>query len=167
MDEPARRRTALDHVVDLTERTAGMFLAAIALLTFVSILLRVFSYAVPDWYDVSRLMLGVTIFWGIASTSYRGDHIKVDILWEWASPFWRRVIDIFATLVTFAFLAAFAWMLFFKVQSGWRSGEATFDVRMPIWPFHALAAVGIGFAVVLIAIRLFRLFRTDGEKLRS
>jgi TRAP-type C4-dicarboxylate transport system permease small subunit len=151
----------LDRLVDMIERAAGMFLAAIATLTFVSILLRVFSVTIPDWYDISRLMLGVTIFWGIASTSFRNDHIKVDILWEWASPPWRRAIDIFATLVTFGFLAAFAWMLYYKVGSGWRSGEATFDVRLPIWPFHALAALGIGFAVILVAIRLWRLIRGE------
>ena len=149
--------------VDVTERAAGIFLAAIVALTFVSIMLRAFlSMAIPDWFDLSRLMLGVAIFWGIATTSYRDEHIQVDFLWEWVGPRWKRLIDLFATIVLLVFMAAFSWMLIYKVDSGFRSGEATFDVRIPIWPFHTLAALGIFLATVLIAIRLVRIWRGAG-----
>jgi TRAP-type C4-dicarboxylate transport system permease small subunit len=153
-------RSPVDRFIDITERAAGLFLAAIATLVFVSVVLRgTLRIAIADWYDMSRLMLGVAIFWGIAATSYRNDHIKVDILWEWAPPRARFLIDLFATLVTLAFLAAFSWMLTAKVGSGFRSGEATFDMRLPIWPFHFVAALGIFLATVLVAIRLVRLFQ--------
>jgi TRAP-type C4-dicarboxylate transport system permease small subunit len=149
--------------VDVTERAAGIFLAAIVALTFVSIMLRAFfSMTIPDWFDLSRLMLGVAIFWGIATTSYRDEHIQVDFFWEWVGPRGKWLIDLFATIVLFAFMAAFAWMLIYKVDSGFRSGEATFDVRIPIWPFHMVAALGIFLATLLIAIRLVRLWRGRG-----
>lgn len=147
--------------VDVTERAAGIFLAAIVALTFVSILLRAFlNMTIPDWFDLSRLMLGVAIFWGIATTSYRDEHIQVDFLWEWVGPRAKWLIDLFATIILFVFMAAFAWMLVYKVDSGFRSGEATFDVRIPIWPFHMVAALGIFLATLLIAIRLVRLWRS-------
>jgi TRAP-type C4-dicarboxylate transport system permease small subunit len=153
-------RGDVDRFIDAIERAAGLFLAAIVALVFVSVVLRgVFRTTIPDWYDASRLMLGVAIFWGIAATSYRNGHIKVDIVWEWASPRAKFYIDLFATLVTFAFLAVFSWMLTAKVGSGFRSGEATFDMRLPIWPFHLAAALGIFFATMLVAIRLVRLLR--------
>ena len=161
MEQSGERQSPIDRFIDLTKQAAGLFLAGIAALTFVSIFLRAFAYAVPDWYDISRLMLGVTIFWGIASTSYRNEHIRVDLLWEWANPRARRVIDLFATAVVFAFMATFSWMLVAKVQSGFRSGEATFDVRLAVWPFHLLAALGIFLAAVLTLVRLVRLVRGD------
>lgn len=149
--------------VDVTERAAGIFLAAIVALTFFSIMLRAFvNTAIPDWFDLSRLMLGVAIFWGIATTSYRDEHIQVDFFWEWVGPRGKWLIDLFATIVLFVFMAAFAWMLVYKVDSGFRSGEATFDVRIPIWPFHMVAALGIFLATLLIAIRLVRLWRGRG-----
>ena len=149
--------------VDVTERAAGIFLAAIVALTFVSIMMRAFlNTAIPDWFDLSRLMLGVAIFWGIATTSYRDEHIQVDFFWEWVGPRGKWLIDLFATIVLLAFMAAFAWMLIYKVDSGFRSGEATFDVRIPIWPFHMVAALGIFLATLLIAIRLVRLWRGRG-----
>ena len=49
-----------------------------------------FSMAIPDWFDLSRLMLGIAIFWGIATTSYRDEHIQVDFLWEWVGPRGKR-----------------------------------------------------------------------------
>jgi C4-dicarboxylate transporter, DctQ subunit len=151
-------------VVGVTERAAGLFLAAIVTLTFVSIMLRAFfSTTIPDWFDLSRLFLGIAIFWGIASTSYRDEHIRVDFFWEWVGARAKWLIDLFATTVLLAFLVAFSWMLVFKVNSGFRSGEATFDVRIQIWPFHMVAALGIFLATVLVAIRLVRICRGRGD----
>jgi TRAP-type C4-dicarboxylate transport system permease small subunit len=146
--------------VDVTEKAAGIFLAAIVTLTFTSIMLRaLFSVAIPDWFDLSRLLLGVAIFWGIATTSYRDEHIQVDFFWEWVGPRGKWLIDLFSTMILFIFMAAFSWMLVYKVDSGFRSGESTFDVRMPIWPFHMVASLGIFLATLLVAIRLVRIFR--------
>jgi TRAP-type C4-dicarboxylate transport system permease small subunit len=159
----------VDRFIDGIEKTAAIFLAAVTALVFFSIMLRaLFTYAIPDWYDFSRLMLGVMIFWGIAGASYHNRHIKVDIVWEWAGPRARRWIDIVASLILLAFLLAFSIMLVEKVRSGFVSNEATFDTRVVIWPFHLAAALGIFAATALMAIRLVRLFqgKDDSEALQ-
>ena len=150
----------MERWVQITEKAAGLFLAAIAVITFASVLLRgTIGYAIPDGFDISRLMLAVTIFWGIACTGYRNEHIQVDLLWQVLPARGRRWLDILATGISLAAMLVFAWMLATKVASTIRSGEATFDLRLAVWPFHLLAAVGIAFAVVLLAIRLVRLAR--------
>jgi TRAP-type C4-dicarboxylate transport system permease small subunit len=155
----------LDKLVSIVEKAAGIFLGAVAALTFFSIMARgLFNIAIPDWYDISRLMLGIMVFWGIATTSYRGDHIEVDILWQAVKPRWQKAIDVFATVFLLLFMLAFAWQLLGKVDSGYVSGEATFDLRMKIWPFHLVAAFGIFATVFLIFIRLYRLL-APGQKL--
>ena len=164
MNPDGQDRGRIDRLINGTETAAGIFLAAITALIFTSIMLRAFAnVAIPDWYDLSRLLLGVTIFWGIAATSYRNQHIKVDIVWELVGPRARRWIDLFATSVLLVFLASFSWMLLFKVQSGFLSGEATFDLRLPLWPFHLAAALGVFLATVLVVIRIARLWRSAGE----
>ena len=45
-----------------------------------------FNYAIPDSFDIGRLLLGILIFWGIAATSYRGTHITVDLVWANVGP---------------------------------------------------------------------------------
>jgi TRAP-type C4-dicarboxylate transport system permease small subunit len=143
-----------------TEQVAGLFLGAIAAITFASVILRgAFGLAIPDGFDISRLMLAVAMFWGIASTSFRNEHIRVDVLWQAFGPRGRRTVDLVATSISLAAMAVFAWMLGVKVLGTWRSREATFDLRIEIWPFHLLAALGIAFAVLLLAVRLVRLAR--------
>ena len=110
---------------------------------FISVLLRYFfSISIPDSYDFGRLLLGILIFWGIAATSYRGTHITVDLLWANVGPKWQRAIDVFATLVLLFVVAVQTWTLFDKVVSTRADNVLTFDLRLPTWPFFALAWIG-------------------------
>lgn len=149
--------------IDKVELIAGLLLGAIALLTFTAVMLRwLFNYGLPDAFDFSRLLLGTAMFWGIALAGFHNRHIQVDGFWELAPAWGRRLIDIFATSVTLAFMALFAWMLEGKVTSVFLSNEQTFDLRLPVWPFHAVAALGIALASLLLLLRLVRLL--TGEK---
>lgn len=150
----------IDRIIAAIDRTAGVFLALVAALTFVVAVLRyVFSTTLPDWFNLACMMQGIAIFWGIASTTYDGRHICVDGLWEMAGPGARRAIDVFADLVTFGFLAMLGWMLIAKVAATEASNELSADLGVPLWPFQALAAAGILAAVLLAAVRAVRALR--------
>jgi len=169
MRQDAQHRGPVDRFIDVIERIAAIFLAIVTAIVFFSIALRaVFNFAIPDWYDFSRLTMGVMIFWGIAGASYHNRHIKVDIVWEWLGERGRRWMDIVASVIILVFLLAFSWMLIQKVHSGYLSSEATFDTRVVIWPFHLAAAFGIFSATALITIRIIRLVRglDDTEELQ-
>ena len=180
MASKAKRNSAVERLIAYTEMAAGIFLAAITILVFVNVMLRggsvglgdflnwitgrtdmKFVLTIPEWYHLSCLALGISVFWGLAATSYRNDHIKVDILWDWLGPSGKRLLDIFATGILFLFLLVFTYMLGVKVMSGYWSGEATYDLRLKLWPFHLVMAVGILFATVLVTIRMFRLARGE------
>lgn len=153
-----------DRVVRLVEGTAAAFLAVIALLTFVSVLGRyLFAAVIPDSFDVGRLMLGIAVFWGLAGAVYRGDHIQVDLLWTVLPQRWRKWLDRFADLLVLAAMGVFAWMMWVHVQSTWRSNLSSFDLNLPIWPFYAVAWLGIVLAALLALIRLHRLLRGAGQ----
>ncbi|HEU5096933.1 MAG TPA: TRAP transporter small permease, partial [Reyranella sp.] len=107
--------------------------------------------------DFGRMLLGILIFWGIAATSYRGTHITVDLVWAQANPRWKRIIDVFATLVLLFVVTVQTYTLFDKVHATYVDHVLTFDLRLPTWPFFAIAWIGDVSAVVLIAIRTFRL----------
>ncbi|WP_300303182.1 TRAP transporter small permease [Ferrovibrio sp.] len=150
--------------IDKVELVAGLLLGAIAVLTFSAVMLRwLFNYGLPDAFDFSRLLLGTAMFWGIALAGFHNRHIQVDGFWELAPAWGKRAIDIFATVVTLAFMALFAWMLEGKVMSVLASNEQTFDLRLPVWPFHAVAALGIALAAILLLLRLIRLLAGKKE----
>lgn len=178
MPAPVKRNGVVERLIAYTEMAAGIFLAAVTVLVFANVMLRggstglgdflnwitgrtdmKFVLTIPEWYHLSCLALGICIFWGFAATCYRNDHIKVDILWDWAGPHGKRLIDLSATGILFLFLLVFTYMLGVKVVSGYGSGEATYDLRLKLWPFHLVMAVGVLFATVLAAVRMIRLAR--------
>ncbi|MFY9625459.1 MAG: TRAP transporter small permease [Rhodoplanes sp.] len=152
------QRTYMDRFIDGIELIAAAFVGIVAIDIFVSVLLRYFfAVSIPDSYDFGRLLLGILIFWGIAATSYRGTHITVDLVWANAGPRWQRVIDVFATLVLLFVVAVQTYTLFDKVVSTYEANVSTYDLRIPTWPFFAVAWLGDVSAVLLIAVRTYRL----------
>jgi TRAP-type C4-dicarboxylate transport system permease small subunit len=148
----------MDRVIDGIELVAAVFVGLVAADIFVSVLLRYFfSVSIPDSYDFGRLLLGILIFWGIAATSYRGTHITVDLVWGAVGKRQQRMIDIFATLVLLFVVTAQTATLFDKVRSTYQDNVLTYDLNLPTWPFFAVAWAGDVSAVLLIAIRTYRL----------
>lgn len=147
----------MDRFILAVEKIAGIFLGVVAALTFASAVLRYgFATGIPDGFFLACMFQGIAIFWGIASTTYEGKHIAVDILWEASGPRARRVIDLAATLITGAFLVVFAWMLYFKVLSTYDSNQVSSELAVQIWPYYLLASLGIGCAAALALIRVWR-----------
>jgi TRAP-type C4-dicarboxylate transport system permease small subunit len=156
-------RSLMDRFIDGIELIAAFFVGIVAADIFISVLLRnFFSIQLPDAYDFGRVLLGILIFWGIAATSYRGTHITVDVLWSSANPRWQRIIDIFATLVLLFVVGVQTYTLLDKVTGTYNDNVLTSDLMLPTWPFFAIAWAGDASAVLLIAIRTWRLiFRPE------
>lgn len=154
----ARLRNFMDRFIDSIELVAAFFAGIVALDIFISVLLRYFlSVQIPDSYDFGRLLLGILIFWGIAATSYRGNHITVDLVYANAGKRMQRVIDVFATLVLLFVVTIQTYTLFDKVRGTYADHLLTFDLRLPVWPFFLVAWLGDVSAVFLIAVRTYRL----------
>jgi TRAP-type transport system small permease protein len=149
-----------DRLIAGAERLAGAFLAFVTALTFVSVVLRyVFAWSIPDAYDLSRNFLGIMIFWGIAITCFRGEHIGVDLLWGALPPRGKRALDLAASVFTLGCMAVFAWAMALKVMDEYATSEQTYDLHLPIWPFYGVAWIGIAASVPLMLLRLVRQWR--------
>jgi len=152
------KRVYMDRFIDSIEWVAAFFVGIVAANIFLQVLLRnLFAYSIPDSYDIGRMLLGILIFWGIAATSYRGTHITVDLIWANVGPRYQRMIDVFATLVLLFVVTVQTYTLFDKVRGTYYDNVLTFDLRLPTWPFFALAWIGDVSAVLLIAVRTYRL----------
>ena len=151
-------RNLMDRFIDSIEWLAALFVGIVAADVFISVLLRYFfSYEIPDSYAFGQQLLGILIFWGIAATSYRGTHITVDLLWANVGPKYQRIIDVFATLVLFFVVTVQTYTLYDKTFTTMRDNILTTDLRLPIWPFYLVAWIGDVAAVLLIAVRTYRL----------
>src|ERR1700750_1248718 len=152
------RKNLMDRFIDSIEWIAAFFVGIVALNTFTAVVMRkFFAVTIPDYYNFGQFLLGILIFWGIAATSYRGTHITVDLVWANVGPRYQRFIDVFATLVLLFVVTVQTWTLFDKVRGTYNDNVLTFDMHMPTWPFFAVAWAGDVSAVLLIAIRTYRL----------
>ncbi len=148
-------RDRIERLARAIESVAGLLLGAVTVLIFGTATLRYsLGVAVPDGFDIARLLLGVTILWGLASASFRDSHIKVDFVWALAGRRGRRAMALVSELVVLAFVGLFAWMLFSAVESAFASGQETFDLRLPVWPFYGLAWLGVAAAFLMVLSRL-------------
>lgn len=150
----------LDSVVRAIERIGGLFLLAVALLTFVMVILRkFFDTAIPDWFDFSRLLQGIAILWGIAAACYRGGHIMVDLLWDSASDKGKRRIDVFADVAMIVAMVVFAVLALNAAFEMRTKNLLTSDLRIPQWGFYLTGAIGIAAAAFMTIVRLRNLLR--------
>jgi TRAP-type C4-dicarboxylate transport system permease small subunit len=150
----------INRVVTVVEYGAAAFVALVTALTFVSVIMRyLFSAPIPDAYDFTRLIMCIAVFWGLACACWRGEHIQVDLLWAALPRRGQLVLDMVATLVLFGAMAVLAWMVFDRVAEIAASGRTTGDFLLPVWPFFAVASLGLGLAVLVIPAYLYRLIR--------
>ena len=153
-----RGERLIDRVVTIVEYGAAIFIALVTALTFVSVIMRyLFSAPIPDTFDLTRLMVCIAIFWGIACACWRGEHIQVDLFWAALPRRAQLVVDIIAMVVLFISMAVLAWVVFVRVIEMVPSGRTTGDLLLPMWPFFAVASLGLGLAVIVIPAYLYRL----------
>lgn len=148
----------MKRLLAATETVAAVFLLLIALVTAANVALRdLLAIQIPDWFDGTKMLMAIALFWGIAVATYHAGHIAVDIVWEHLKAPGRRVLDILAGLVTLAFLAPMAWMVFSKVLAS--GTQATTDLRLPLMWFTTIAACGAVAAALLALARVVELIR--------
>ena len=145
----------MDKLIKWMERVGALFLFIIAMMITISVTLRyIFNWPLPDSDAISRLLLAVVVFWGLAGACYHDEHIRVDLLWERLPARGQRLIDLFAMGFMLVAIGALAWASFGRVLDQRGTGEITYDLGVPLWPFYAMAWLGIVATLVTLAARL-------------
>ena len=165
MPSSPRPQSPLNRAIRMVEITAGILLGIATLLVVASAVGRYgFARPLPDAFDLSRLILGVAIAWGLASLGYHGTHIKVDLLAHSLPAGPRRAMNVFAWSVLLLFTALLAWKIGLRVLDARSGGDVTMDLRLPHWPFFTVIWLGILAALFTTALRIW-LIATRGRDL--
>ena len=155
-----RSDQVVGQTIGLIERVAGLTLGLVTILIVVSAIGRyILASPVPDAFDLSRLTLGVSIAWGLASLGYHGTHIKVDLLAHMLPKTWRNLMNAFAWSVLLAFSILLVWKVGERTLSAYSGGDTTMELRLPHWPFFLGMWLGILASVFTVSVRLWRVVR--------
>lgn len=149
-------QSPVSRAILAVERVAGVILGLVTVLIFASAIGRyIFASPIPDAFDLSRLLLGVAIAWGLASLGFHGTHIKVDLLAQALPSILQRAMNAVAWAVLLGFTALLVWKIGERLQSAFASGDVTMDMRLPHWAFFLGIWLGLVAALFTTVVRLW------------
>jgi len=137
-----KKLTALQHRV--TDTIGIMSLCLVVLLTVLSVGGRyLFRTPIPDVYDLTRLLHGVAISFGLVLATRRRGHIQVDLLYGLLAPGMRHLLALLGDVVVAAVIALLSWQFWGNVSALMSTGETTVMLQWPLWPFAAFIGAGL------------------------
>lgn len=146
----------MNKILGLVEAVASLALLGLMTLVCSSITSRwLFNLPFSDWFDFSRLLLGIAVFWGIAAACARDDHIRGDIVWNHLPLRLQHWVDAFGRVLILIFVAALIWKLFEKTADVHATGQETAELRLKIWPFYGLAWLSTLLAGTVLVLQIW------------
>lgn len=143
------------RLLGVVESISAVALFALMALVCSSITSRyLFNYPFSDWFDLSRLLLGIAVFWGISAACGRDDHIRGDLLWDRLPERAKPWVDLFGRLMILIFVGLLLWKFFGKFVDVRRTGQETAELRLPIWPFYAVAWLATPLAALVVVAQV-------------
>jgi TRAP-type C4-dicarboxylate transport system permease small subunit len=131
-------------------------LVLLVLLTVADVVLRRFFDApIAGSYELSKLILGIIVFFTLAYCAVHGSHIVVDVV---VSKFPRRAqssIGIIIHLFSVVIMGVISWQLFLQAMKVRGMGEVTAIWEIWMYPFVLLAALGSTLVTIVFLIQLF------------
>lgn len=147
----------LNHYMHYVAAAAllGIFALTVADITGRS----VFNNPVSGTIEVTSMILVVLVFLGLARSEDLGDHITVDLIYVRLGERGKKVLDVFADILSIVVLGLLAYRLY---QFGFRqiaSGAHTPVLKWPQWPFAFVASFGALLYMVSTLMKLVLRFK--------
>lgn len=149
-------------ITNLSRWMSYISMSMVALMTFLTVidvtgryLSKWFAWASPvtGTPELTKLMMVITVFFGLSWCAVSNKHLKVDIL---MNRFPRKVQFIVDTITMVAVLAMFAvitWQSFLEAGS---VVAVTSLLQLPLSPFYWLMAIGLAMFCLSVVVLIIR-----------
>ena len=136
---------------------SGAALIAVTVLMSIDVAGRyLFSAPLTFAVETIELLMGLAITFGLAITTYRRGHVRVDLVTHVAPPKLKVFLDFLADLASIVVFALIAWKLFDKAGQTLRDGLYTQILSLPVYPVVYLMSAGAAVALLAAAVLVFR-----------
>lgn len=113
------------------------------LLTSADVFLRyLFNKPIKGAFELTELMMVVTIFFALAYTESRKGHIGVELLVDRLRPRTQAVLNAFTSLLSFGIVGLIVWQGALSAREAMLSGEHSALLGIPLFYFKALVPLG-------------------------
>jgi TRAP-type mannitol/chloroaromatic compound transport system permease small subunit len=141
----------IDVFVDFVGRMTSWLALGIALVMGANVLLR-YAFSVGfiwsqelEWHIFIPLCL-----FGMSYALLHGEHVRVDVLFQYFKPRTKHAIDILAAFLSMAFCVIVIWLSIPYVYQSWSIGEGTSNPGGIEYRYIVKALIPIGFVVLFL-----------------
>jgi TRAP-type C4-dicarboxylate transport system permease small subunit len=136
-------------------RIAAFALASLAVMTFCDVIARyVFNSPFGFTVEITEIMMGVLIYFGVGLTTQDNDHISVDIVTLRLSEWWRALVSLVTNVLAFGFLVLLVWRLWERAAVLLEKGDVSPIMFIPRWPTAFVMAVGSVFFLTGLLVHI-------------
>lgn len=131
-------------VIDVLGRAIGSSDAIHKVMSFIG--------PVPGSLEMTELMLGILISFGLGYTALKKGHIRVDLLLQYTSQKQTRWFDVVTYLLSFILYCGITWQAWNNGFSLYANHLSTANLHIPIFPFPFILVLGAAI-VALVLLR--------------
>jgi TRAP-type C4-dicarboxylate transport system permease small subunit len=114
---------------------------------------------IPGSFELTEFMLAVIVLTAVGYTQVKGEHISIDLVVEKFPPRVRAVIDTATNLIGLAMFALVTWQTVKYARLLYESNDVSGVLRLPVYPFLIVAAVGCLLFCLAILSNVLRSFK--------
>jgi TRAP-type mannitol/chloroaromatic compound transport system permease small subunit len=141
----------IDVFVDFVGRMTSWLALGIALVMGANVLLR-YAFSIGfiwsqelEWHIFIPLCL-----FGMSYALLHGEHVRVDVLFQYFKPRTKHAVDIVSAFLSMAFCVIVIWLSIPYVYQSWSIGEGTSNPGGIDYRYFVKALIPIGFFVLFL-----------------
>jgi TRAP-type C4-dicarboxylate transport system permease small subunit len=144
----------VEFAASVIERILAIALIAGICLNFINVCGRYLADVSFGGSDEIEIYILIWIaFLGGAVVSWRGQHLRMDVLLETAAPSFRRIVTFAEVLVTGVVAAFVAWQSILYVRRIYTLGAVSDIAQLPTWIPHSAVPLGLTLMVIALILR--------------
>lgn len=134
---------------NILHKISSSILMFLMFLTTADVIGRYFlNSPITGIYELTGLLLVLSIFYSLGSAQLKNNHVEIDILTKKMQGKNQDILKSFSSFILFILLCLTMWQLFEYTKRVWVSRETSGNLGLPIYFFSALSIFG-AFAFVL------------------
>jgi len=143
------------RATQLLARIAAAALAVLAVITFCDVIARYFFNSPFSFtVEVTEILMGVMIYFGIGLTTHDNDHIAVDFVTLRLSEWMRALLGLVMNVLAFGFLVLMVWRLWLRAFALFEKGDVSPIMLFPRWPTAMVMAAGAIFFLTSLLVHI-------------
>lgn len=144
-------KDGIERVVDLVGRATSWLALVIVVLMAVNVVLRyLFSIGSVWAQELEWHLLAPLIMFGIPYALLKGDHVRVDVLFEKFTPLKQQYVEVVSQVLGIAIALLFLWLSFAYVQQSYSIGETSSDPGGLPYRWILKSVLPLGFALLAL-----------------